>query len=89
MRLFARGISRLRCGWQTRRSYKDRWIKRSNVNEFEVNTLKTLRSRLVALATAGGFESSRAKQIGESNDLSGSLAVATRERCESAGIRLP
>jgi hypothetical protein len=54
-----------------------------------VNALKTLRNRLVALATTDGFESSRANQIGKSNDLSGSLAVATGERCESARIRLP
>jgi hypothetical protein len=30
--------------------YKDRWIKRSNVNEFEVSKLRTFRNRLVALA---------------------------------------
>ena len=47
-----------------------------------MNALKTLRNRLVALATTDGFESSRANQIGKSNDLSGSLAVATGERCE-------
>jgi len=50
MRLYTRGVPRFRYGWQTPRSYKDRWIKRSNVNEFEVSKFRTLRNRLVALA---------------------------------------
>ena len=56
VRGFFGGIKR---DWQTPRSYRARWIKRSNVNGFEMSRLSALRNRLgSARATTAGFYSS-------------------------------